>query len=147
MAEQIESNTWTAYLTLLSTLPDDESRANLETAACAHYCGRYEDAERAFQRLPSASQLYPIVVFQRADMLSLQGRERERLRLLERASHQVLPGHLWTEPAQNLHKLMLADAEFWVHGRAKEACDVLAATKEHFRSMRMIEMSDIEVFP
>lgn len=108
--------TWTAYPSLLSNLISEAERDALERAAAAQYCGRYRDAKSIFDSQLSASHTLPILTLQRADMLTAQGCEHERMHLLEKALKRPDLEH---HPAsvRLLMQLMLADAQFWARGK------------------------------
>ncbi len=67
------SNTWTAYPSLLASLPLEKERTLLEDAARAHYCGRYEDADEIFKDQLPDTKTFAVLTLQRADMLTSQG--------------------------------------------------------------------------
>jgi hypothetical protein len=139
--------TWTAYPSLLSSLPEHVQRVALEDAACAHYCGRYQDAEAIFDsRLPK-SQTKPILALQRADMLTSQGREHDRISLLKLALQDPAVNREELKSIQLLLKFMLADAEFWAFGQTEAAVDLLPTVRTHIRSRGIKNLSDVEVIP
>jgi hypothetical protein len=141
------TGTWTAYPSLLSSLPEVAQRAALEDAACAHYCGRYQDAEAVFDSKLPESHTKPILALQRADMLTSQGREHERISQLKLALQDPAVNEEELKSVQLLLKFMLADAEFWAFGQTKAAVDLLPTVRTHIRSRGINNLSDVEVIP
>jgi hypothetical protein len=138
MAEpSIDSNgTWTAYPSLLSSLPETAQRTALEDAACAHYCGRYQDAEAIFDLN---------LALQRADMLTTQGREHERISLLKLVLGEPAVNTAELKSVQLLLKVMLADAEFWAFGQTEDMVNLLRTVRTFVRSRGINRLSDVEV--
>ena len=137
--------TWTAFPSLLTTLESDEGRVALEEAACAHYCGRYEDAAAIFDSTLPASSALPILTLQRADMLTMQGKEHERIKLLNEALHSAEARSDVTNSSRLLMRFMLADALFWAFGIMRNAVDLLPQIRRHLQERRMECLSDIDV--
>ena len=136
--------TWTAYPSLLSSLPQ-EQRVALEEAASAHYCGRYAEAHSIFHsRLPPSSSI-PILALQRADMLTSQGCEHERIDLLQAALAAVSMTEPELEPVRLLMEMMLADALYWAYGEMNPAIDLLPVVRKLLRRSGIENLSDIEV--
>jgi len=137
--------TWTAYPSLISSLSDDSHRAALEEAACAHYCGRYRDAEAIFDSKLYELKLKPIVVLQRADMLTSQGLEHERISLLKLALQGLSTDEEDYESVQLLLNFMLADAELWAFGQTEAVMKLLPTLRSYLRSRGVQSLSDVEV--
>ena len=137
--------TWTAFPSLLGGLQEAEHRQALEDAAQAHYCGRYHDAEAIFaSRLPQ-SHTVPVTTLQRADMLTTQGCESDRVELLRAAltaseTTPPLPANV-----RLLMNFMLADAEFWTYGRMDDVVALLPTIRAHVEECKIEHMTDIEV--
>jgi hypothetical protein len=141
------TSTWTAYPSLLSSLPEDAQRAALEDAACAHYCGRYQDAEVIFDSKLPKSHTKPILALQRADMLTSQGREHERISLLKLALQDPAVNEEEHKSVQLLLKFMLADARLWAFGQTEAAVDLLPTVRTYIRSRGINNLSDVDVIP
>lgn len=137
--------TWTAYPSLLPSLLQEEQQAALEEAAFAQYCGRYGDAHSIFNsRLPESSTM-PILALQRADMLTTQGYEHERIDLLQAALNVLSKAETALRPIRLLMEMMLADAQFWALGEMRPALSLLPAVRNLLRTSGMEKLSDIEV--
>lgn len=136
--------TWTAYPSLLPSLPPEE-RVALEDAACAHYCGRYQEASVIFDsRLPE-SHTKPLLALQRADMLAAQGLEHDRIKLLKQTLDTLPDKEVALAPVRLLFTFMLADAEFWAFGKMKDVVSLLPAVRKHLGSCGIDHLSDVEV--
>ena len=136
--------TWTAYPSLLASLPPEE-RAALEDAASAHYCGRYQEASTIFDsRLPK-SHTKPLLALQRADMLTAQGREHDRIHMLKQALDMLPDQEVALAPVRLLFTFMLANAECWASGKMKDAVSLLPAVRRHLASCGIDHLSDVEV--
>ena len=139
------NGTWTAYPSLLASLPREEHRHALEEAACAHYCGRYTDAHSIFDsRLPESSTS-PILALQRADLMTSQGLEHDRIKLLQSALEMVRASKENPRSIRLLMELMLADAQFWAFGEMSPAVDLLPSVRALLRASGLGNLSDVEV--
>jgi hypothetical protein len=140
--DQLHEHTWTPYPSLLATLPLEEHRRAFENAARAHSCGRYQDGQTIFDSdLPESSTI-PILALQRADMLTTQGHEKERIKLLQAALEVTST----TESSiRLLMELMLADARFWALGEMQPAIDLIPKVRKLLRSSGMENLSDVYV--
>lgn len=112
--------TWSAYPSLLGSVEEEDHRDAFEKASCAHFCGRFVDATAIFDTQLPASHTIPLLALQKADMLTTQGLEHERIELLQRALHNAEKTSL-SDPEVRLLKLMLADAEYWAFGKLNNA--------------------------
>ena len=126
---------WTSYPPLLSMCQTDQERDNLDEAAMAHRCGRFSDAKAIFDRLSIPIHSTPMLTMELADMLTTQGDERERIRLLETTlrTHKAIDDTK-TTIERLLLELMLMDAHFWAGGRMKgllTKCRQIAAQLSH----------------
>lgn len=147
MAQMLSQSraTWTAYPSLLPSLPQEEQRAALEEASFAQYCGRYGDAQSIFDsRLPESSTM-PVLALQRADMLTTQGCEHERIDLLQAALAVVSTTETALRPIRLLMEMMLADAQFWALGEMDFAVSLLPSVRNLLRTSGINNLSDIEV--
>lgn len=82
-----EKSCWTLYPPLLSILKTERERNYLEEAAMAYRCGRFADARALFNHnLPLRSTI-PMLAMEHADLLTTQGVERERIKILEATLH------------------------------------------------------------
>lgn len=139
------TGSWTAYPSLLPSLRDDE-REVFESAACAHCCGRFQEADEIFEQKFHQSYKTPILALQHGDMLSLSGRETERVNLLQNAlfslSSEKRPPCLFL-----LLELMLKRAKLFALGKLScpEVESVLSRTRAYFRGQGVDGLSDIEV--
>jgi hypothetical protein len=113
--------TWTAYPSLLGTLPT-EKRCFLEAVAEARQCGRHNEAHKTLKdNLPNPNSL-PLLAFEYADLLTDQGLEGDRAAFLEQTIRYLqLTGD---SNERRLLNLMLADAQFWAYGSLRNAVKV-----------------------
>lgn len=139
------AGTWTAYPSLLLSPPEDVQRVALEDAACAHYSGRYQDAEAIFTSKLPASHTEPILALQRADMFTTQGREHECIGLLKLALQDPAVNEEQLKSMQLLLRFMLADAELWALGQIEAVVDLLPTIRRHIRSRDIKNLLDVEV--
>ena len=136
---------WTLYPLLLSTLKQEQDYKHLEEAAMAHQCGRYADAKALFEhKLPPSSSI-PLLAMQRADMLTTQGVERERIQLLKatlRSFNSTDDGHATMEYL--LLELMLLDASYWASGKMEGLLDKALQVRTRICQVEMDKLSDLE---
>jgi hypothetical protein len=115
----------------------------LEEAACAHYCGRYNDANAVFAtRLPSA-QSNIVICLQRADMLTHQSIQLERIQLLEQAIENLRPNCNLSEHL--MLRFMLADVKLWAFGQPQPLAEMLTEVRNHVGTVEIQNLSDVEV--
>ncbi|KAJ5935086.1 hypothetical protein N7466_004633 [Penicillium verhagenii] len=148
MANSIDTATgsWTSYPSLLHTLETPDQRVDLESACCAYLCGRFEDALSLYNRLPSP-ETKPLLVFQKADILTQQGNEHDRIDLLKMALTK-LPNHDQAgehSDLQLLTNLMLTDAEFWGEGKVQPALDIVPKVRKYFIGRKIQGLNDVEL--
>lgn len=142
---QPSTGTWTAYPSLLSELESEEHRNALEEAACAHYCGRYSDAEEIFKNQLPESHTKPILALQHADMYTKQGLEHERIRLLQLALKSAGSDAALDASVKLLMRFMIEDAEMYVHGKLEGVKDLLVEARTHLRPIAIANLSDVQV--
>ena len=130
---------------LLNTLARPADRELLEDAACAHYCGRYQDADVIFKtRLPAAHQQAPLAL-QYADMMTNQGREPERIQLLQQTLETLPTENQGLEPARLLLRFMLSDAHLWASGDMTSSVQMLPEVQRYLRFRGIENLNDIGV--
>lgn len=134
--------TWSAYPSLLNTLPM-ESWSSLEAVAEARQCGRHEEGHEIFKSsLPNASSL-PILAFEYADLLTDQGLEGERAAFLEEAVRHL---HLADESSeQRLLDLILADSQLWAYGSLRNAVEAARRSRTWLGGDPTDHLSDLRV--
>ena len=144
-----EKTCWAIYPPLLSILKTEKERSHLEEAAMAHQCGRFADSSAIYEHnLPTSSSI-PMLAMEHADMLTTQGLERDRIKLLERTlnSHEVTNNGLATTE-RLLLELMSLDAYFWAYGKMEGLLDKALQVREQVSLVDMKNLSDLEVsFP
>lgn len=137
---------WTLYSPLLSILKTEEERNHLEEAAMAYQCGRFTDAKALFdQSLPTSSSI-PMLAMQHADMLTTQGVERERIKILKATLHDhelTNYGHSTNE--RLLLELMLLDAYYWAYGKMEGLLSKARQVRERVSQVEINNLSDLEV--
>jgi hypothetical protein len=136
--------TWTIYPSLLASLKSQKQRDYLERAACAHLCGRFTESTSIFDSDLPPSHLVPILTLQKADMLTTQGLEHDRIKLLQQALAHGSKQDVST-PEHKLIELMLADAEYWAYGKLKNALDKARGIKKWLKNSTIKDLSDIAV--
>ena len=142
----LEKSCWTLYPPLLSILKTEQERNHLEEAAMAHQCGRYIDARAIFDNdLPPSSSI-PMLAMERADMLTAQGVERERIALLE----TTLRNHELTNDGVDsderlLLELMLLDAVYWAYGKMEGLLEKARQIRERVSRVDINNLGDLEV--
>ena len=127
-----ERTCWTLYPPLLSILKTDKERNHLEEAAMANQCGRFTDANALYEHnLPMSSSI-PMLAMEHADMLTTQGLERDRVKLLETTlnSHELTNNGVATNE-RLLLELMLSDAYFWAYGKMGGLLDKARQVRDH----------------
>ena len=135
--------TWTPYPALISTLPKSDQQSPLEEAACAHYCGRYADATSIFNNRLPPSHSSLLLALQRADMLTTQGCEPERVTLLKDTIAST--GGTISGSERLLLELMLADAEYWTRGKTKPLARCISIVHHSLHEKDLQSLSDVEV--
>ena len=141
-----EQSCWTLYAPLLSILKTEKERNHLEEAAMAHQCGRFIDANAIFEHnLPMSSSI-PLLAMEHADMLTTQGLERDRIKLLEATlnKHELTNNGVATNE-RLLLELMLLDAYFWAYGKMKGLLDKARQVREQVSQVDINNLSDLEV--
>ena len=141
-----EQPCWTLYSPLLSILKTEQGRNDLEEATMASQCGRYPDARAIFDhKLPPSSSI-PMLAMQHADILSNQGVEQERLRLLkETLNANIVAQSSEASMERLLLELMLLDASYWAHGRMDGLLDKARRIRECIAQVNVDCLDDIEV--
>lgn len=112
---------WTAYASLLETLPT-EKRDCLEAVAEAQQCGRHNEAHEKFKSGFLNPHGLPLLALQYADLLTNQGLEGERVSFLEEAVRRLQRSDMSSE--RRLLDLMLADSKLWAYGSLRNAVTV-----------------------
>jgi hypothetical protein len=147
MAESdLERSCWTLYPPLLSILETEQERNDLEEAAMAHQCGRFTDAKALFDHnLPTSSSI-PMLAMQHADLLTTQGVERERIKLLEATLHNhELTNNGVATNERLLLELMLLDAYYWADGKMEGLLGKARQVRERLSQVDISNLSDLEV--
>ncbi|KAK5995191.1 hypothetical protein PT974_03588 [Cladobotryum mycophilum] len=148
MADENEENgSWTAFPSLLPSLSTSQQEA-LEDAACAHYCGRYHDADVIFESRLPPSHTIPILALQHADMLSSSGREHQRIEVLENTLMTLsFEDEAEYSCLEMLLKMMLAEAKFFAFGHApqEENARLLRSLRVQLRGRSLESLSDLEI--
>ena len=137
---------WALYPPLLSILKTEKERDHLEEAAMAHQCGRFADANALYEHnLPTSSSI-PMLAMEHADMLTTQGLERDRIKLLEATlnNHELTNNGVETNE-RLLLELMLLDAYFWAYGKMEGLLDKARQVREQVSQAEIKNLSDIEV--
>ncbi len=133
---------------MLSSLNPEEQTA-LEEAACAHYCGRYQDCDAIFASKLPPSPEKAIIALQRADMLTSQGLEQERVTLIKRtlaSFPQEDEGAENLQAVRFLLEFMLIDAEYWAFGNLEAAAKFLPLVRNRLDLVTIENLSDTEVW-
>ncbi|KAK0510770.1 hypothetical protein JMJ35_007202 [Cladonia borealis] len=141
-----EKTCWTLYPPLLSILKTDKERNHLEEAAMAHQCGRFTDANALYEHnLPTSSSI-PMLAMEHADMLTTQGLERDRIKLLETTlnRHKLTNNGVATNDLLLL-ELMLLDAYFWAYGKMEGLLDKARQVREQVSQVDINDLSDLEL--
>ena len=134
------------YPPLLSILKTEKERDHLEEAAMAHQCGRFADANALYEHnLPTSSSI-PMLAMEHADMLTTQGLERDRIKLLAATlnNHELTNNGVETNE-RLLLELMLLDAYFWAYGKMEGLLDKARQVREQVSQAEIKNLSDIEV--
>ena len=141
-----EKTCWALYPSLLSILETEKERNHLEEAAMAHQCGRYSDANALYEHNLPASSSIPMLAMEHADMLTTQGLERDRIRLLEATlnNHEVTNDGV-TSNERLLLELMLLDAYFWAYGKMEGLLDKARRVRDIVSQVDVNNLSDLEV--
>ena len=141
-----EKSCWTLYSPLLSILKTEKECNHLEEAAMARQCGRFADAKALFDHnLPTSSSI-PMLAMEHADMLTMQGVERERIKLLEATlhNHELTNDGLATNE-RLLLELMLLDAYYWAYGKMEGLLEKARQVRERVSQVDINNLSDLEV--
>lgn len=136
--------TWTAYPSLLNELGSEAHQNALENAACAHYCGRYDEAEIIFEHQLPKSDTKLILTLQRADMYRSQSLEQRRARLLQSFLGVIEKDKSTEESVKLLIRLMLADSELWTHGRLNGVVECISRVRAYLRPRGIENLSDVD---
>ena len=141
-----EQSSWTLYPALLSILSTEKERNDLEEAAMAHQCGRFADAKALFDySLPTSSSI-PLLAMEYADVLTTQGVERERIKLLEATLNNLeLTNHGVTTNERLLLELMLLDAYYWAYGKMRGLLDKARQVRQWVSQVNIYNLGDLEV--
>ena len=141
-----EKTCWTLYPPLLSILKTEKERNRLEEAAMAHQCGRFTDADALYEHdLPTSSSI-PMLAMEHADMLTTQGLERDRVKLLEATlDSPELTNDGAVSNERLLLELMLLDAYFWAYGKMEGLMDKARRVRDHVSQVDMNILNDLEV--
>ena len=141
-----EKTCWALYPPLLSILKTEEERNHLEEAAMAHQCGRFVDSNAIYEHNLPTSSLIPMLAMEHADMLTTQGLERDRIKLLETTlnSHELTNNGLATNE-RLLLELMSLDAYFWAYGKMEGLLDKALQVREQVSQVDINKLSDVEV--
>ena len=112
----------------------------------AHQCGRFTDADALYEHdLPTSSSI-PMLAMEHADMLTTQGLERDRIKLLEATLNN--PELTNDGPASDerlLLELMLLDAYFWAYGKMEGLMDKARRVRDHVSQVDINNLNDLEV--
>ena len=141
-----EKTCWSLFPSLLSILKTDKERNHLEEAAMAHQCGRFTDANALYEHnLPMSSSI-PMLAMEHADMLTTQGLERDRIKLLEATlNNPELMNNGVASNERLLLELMLSDAYFWAYGKMEGLLDKARQVRDHVSQVDINNLSDLEV--
>ena len=141
-----EKSCWTLYPALLSIMKTEKERNHLEEAAMAYRCGRFADAKAIFDySLPPSSSI-PMLAMEHADMLTTQGVERERIKLLEATLHNhELTNYGTATDERLLLELMLLDAYYWAYGKMGGFLDKARQVRQRLSQTHIYNLSDLEV--
>jgi hypothetical protein len=135
--------TWTTSPSLLHLLEPEEHRQALEAAVCAHQCGRFNEARDIFETQLPPSHTSFIITLERSDMLSSQGLEHERVKLLRSALQSL---DLDEATGQRiLIELLLADAEYWAFGMLQQAYAKALNAARWIRVYKSNNWTEVEV--
>ena len=112
----------------------------------ARQCGRFADAKALFENsLPTSSSI-PTLAMEHADMLTTQGVERDRIKILEATLHKHAMRKDGVATSERLLlELMLVDAHFWVYGKMEGLLDKARQVREHVSRVDINNLSDVEV--
>ena len=137
---------WSLYPTLLSVLKTDNERNHLEEAAMAWQCGRFADAKALFDHNLPPSFSIPMLAMEHADMLTTQGVERERIKILDAALHDNKhTNNGVTTDERLLLELMLLDAYYWAYGKMEGLLEKARQVREWVSQVDIKDLSDLEV--
>lgn len=141
-----ETSCWTLYSPLLSLLKTEKERNHLEEAAMAHQCGRFADANALYEHNLPLSSSIPMLAMEHADMLTTQGLERNRIKLLEvTLNNNELTNNGVATNERLLLELMLFDAYFWAYGKMEGSLDKARQVRERVSQVNINSLSDLEV--
>jgi len=143
--ESSDKATWTVYPSLLSSLETEKWQLEFEAACCALYSGRFADAVAIFDSKLPKSYSKPILALQRADMLTNQGLEHDRIKLIQAALADLSETLPELSSVRLLMQFMLADAEFWAYGRIEPVLNMIHTVKERLSLRDIGDLSDVEV--
>ena len=137
---------WTLYSPLLSILKTEGERDHLEEAAMAYRCGKFVDAKELFNHELPISSSIPMLAMEYADLLTLQGLERERIKILEATleNHELTYDRV-TGIEYLLLELMQLDAYFWAHGKMAGLLSKARQVGELVSQVNIDHLSDVEV--
>ena len=137
---------WTLYPSLLSILKTEEERNDLEEAAMAWRCGRFAEAKEYFHhKLPISSSI-PMLAMEYADLLALQGLERERIKILEATLENHEPTNDRAAILEHLLlQLMQSFAYFFAHGKMVGLLPKARQIRELVSQAEIDHLSDVQV--
>jgi hypothetical protein len=134
--------TWTAYTSLLDTLPTERHNA-LEAVAQARQCGRYNVAHEIFKSSLLDPNSLPLLTFEYADLLTDQGLEGDRIAFLEEAVRHLKLADESSE--RRLLDLMIADAQLWAYGSLRNAVEAARRIRSRLGGDPTEYLSDLHV--
>ena len=112
----------------------------------AHQCGRFADTNALFEHSLPMSSSIPMLAMERADTLTTQGAERERIKLLEATlDNGELTNDGIATNERLLLELMLVDAYFWAYGKIEGLLDKARQVRERVSQVDMNNLGDLEV--
>ena len=140
------TSSWTLYPALLSILMTEKERNHLEEAAMAHQCGRFADTKALFDHnLPTSSSI-PMLAMEHSDVLTTQGDERERIKILESTLNSLkLTNYGVATNERLLLELMLLDAYYWAYGKTRGLLDKVHQVRQGLSQVNIYNLSDLEV--
>ena len=112
----------------------------------ARQCGRFADANTLYEHdLPLSSSI-PMLAMEHADMLTTQGLERDRIKLLEATLNNAeLANNRVASNERLLLELMLSDAYYWAYGKMEGLLDKARQVREQVSQVDIKNLTDIEV--
>ena len=147
MAELYQDiSSWTLYPALFSILRTEKERNHLEEAAMAHQCGRFADARALFDHSLPTSSLIPMLAMEHSDVLTTQGVERERIKILESTLNNLkLTNYGIATNERLLLELMLLDAYYWAYGKTGGLLNKAHQVRQRVCQVNMHNLGDLEV--